>query len=756
MSINRATSASAAAIAVAASLASGLSLPEPAFGQVVGDRALSDVRADPGSQCAVVTVNLNLRVQVLSSFPAQGRELHIRLLPLDPAFSAKGRDSLRPPKDVPELRAIEYEGDSAGGPVLSLFFTEDRQFEVSAGTEPQSVAIRVTQPGSTGCALPGAVAAGEQPPAGEADAARSARLIGEAENAIRDGALDRAVELLGSAAALPENPNTARAIELLGLTRERKGQLAHARAQYQEYLRRYPGSEGAERVRQRLAALEAAAPTPTETLRPASGGLREGKGWNWDVRGSVSQFYFRDQGRTSTLTTSSTLGAEVDNSVNVNQLLNSGDVTIIGGDDRRQIQLRAAGSYTKNFGTSTSVTTINNGTEVRTYSSRPGGGIGALTALYLDYADSDLGGSVRVGRQTRNSAGVLGRFDGALLGWQANPKLRFNAVAGYPVLSSRQLHVLKERPFYGLSVDVGNKRSPLQTTLYWFDQRVRGGFTDRQSVGLEARLLQKRFNAYAILDYDVKYSTINLALLTFNYNFPDGANFSATADYRRSPLLTTTNALIGQFDTINNVAFKDLRGLRPFFTDEQIYQLARDRTLVSKSLTLTYSRALSSKLQMSADFSLTDTGGTPGTPATAGTPVVGALPAIGKEYFYGLQLTGSDLLMANDIYILSGRYADTSNARIYTADFNARLPISGKLRLSPRLRYGFRDGKGVNPATYKQIQPTLRINYYPIKHSEIEIEFGGNFARQKIYNGVAYDHVKESGWVLSAGYRLDF
>lgn len=858
--------ASGSLIAIAAALGSGLVLPDPAFGQAVADRALSDVRADIAGTCATLTINFNMRVQVLSSFPAQGRELHVRLLPLDASGSSKGRDSLRTPNAVPELRSIEYEGDNPAGPVLSLFFTRDMRFEVAAGTQPQSLVVSLAHPGSgTGCAPAGAAAqtpaapvagipaglyvvnvlsrpsaigeldaaqraalgdgvvyesqfekdsqlwyrlragffdnreaaeaararmlaafpdawvvkvtpeeraqgvasriGGALPAATAAtgsaeDAANAARLVGEAEQAIRDKELDRAIQLLTSAAALPETPETPRAIELLGITRERKGQAAHARTQYEEYLRRFPSGEGADRVRQRLSALDGAAAAPGQQLRAAAGGSGAARGWTWGVRGSLSQFYFRDQGRTNTLTTTSTLGSEVDSSVNVNQLLTSGDITVTGGNDRRQIQLRAAGSYTKNFGTSTTITTIDNGTEVQTFRSRPGGGIKALTALYFDYSDSDLNSTVRVGRQTRNSAGVLGRFDGALAGWQANPKLRFNAVAGYPVLSSRQMHVLTDRPFYGLSVDLGNKRSPFQTTLYWFDQHARGGFVDRRSVGIEARLLRKNFNAYAIVDYDVKYSTLNLGLLTLNYNFPDGSNFSLTADYRKSPLLTTTNALIGQFDTLGNVPFDDLRGLRPFFTDAQIYQLARDRTLVSKSLTMTYSRPITKQLQMSADFSLTDTGGTPGTAATAGTPAVGALPAMGKEYFYGLQLIGSDLLMGNDIYILSGRYADTSNARIYTADFNARLPLTGKLRLSPRLRYGYRDGKITAqtpvPGTFRQLQPTLRLNYYPIKHSEIEIEFGGNFSRQTIHNGTGFDTVKESGWVLSAGYRLDF
>lgn len=862
-------------VALATATAAGLALPAPAFGQAVTDRALSDVKAESTGGCTALTVTFNIRVQMLSAFPSNGRELHVRLRPLDNSAASKLRESLRTPQSVPELRSIEYEGDNAAGPTLSLFFTQDMEFSVSPGAQPQTLVVKIAAPGTNACAAgtetdeaaagpqqqavppglyvvnlrssPGAApeltapqqealggtvvyqsqfekdsqrwyrlragffttreqadaararlarafpdawvvkvtpqersegiasrltAAEPAPPpvstvsapaaaSGEMDAAETARMIGEAEQAIKDGNLDRAVQLLTNAAQRAENANTPRALELLALTRERKGQSAHARAEYEEYLRRYPSGEGSDRVRQRLAALEGSGQSGQAGSPLREAGKLGGNGkWKWGVRGSFSQFYFRDQGRTSTLIASSTLGTEVDNSVNVNQLLTSGDITISGGNDRRQFQVRAAGSYTKNFGTSTSITTINNGNEVLVYRSRPGGGIGALTALYLDYTDNDLSTQLRIGRQSRNTSGVLGRFDGALLGWQVNPKLRLNAVGGFPVLSSRQTHVLTERPFYGFSVDLGAKRSPVQTTLYWFDQRAKGGFVDRRSVGIETRFLRSHFNAYGMLDYDVKFGQLNLALGSFTYNFTDGSNLSLTGDYRRSPLLTTTNALIGQFDTVNNVPITQLTGLRPFFTDDQIYQMAQDRTLIAKTLTVTYARPITKKLQINADFSLSDTGGTPGTPATVSTPEILPLPATGKEYYYGLQLIGSDLLMANDIYILSGRIANTANAKIYTADFNARIPVTSNFRISPRVRYGYRDGKVTSnvlvPGTYSQLQPTIRLNYYPIKHSEVEIEFGGNFSKQTVWNGSAFDRISETGWVLSAGYRLDF
>lgn len=858
---------------IGAALACSIALPMPAFGQPVADRTLSDLRADQVGGCTVLTVNFNIRVQMLSYFPqGSGRELRIRVQPLDNTHANGLRESLRPPVALPDLNSIQYEGDNPDGPVLSLFFGRDMHFAVEPGPQAQSLVIRLADtangancaPGSTpapatslptagiGAAVPtglyvlnlkstpsapgelndaekGALAgrvvyetvferdaeqwhrlrAGFYTSRAEAEAAKAkllpqfpdswvvkvtaeeraqgvanrkflapsaaapavaqpvpvtaaatagtAKLIEDAENAIRDGNPDRAVQLLTNALAQPEDAGTPRALELLGITREKKGQLAHAQAEYEQYLRHFPSGEGADRVRQRLAALASQPGATTPALRQASGMAGAGKGWSWGVRGSFSQFYFRDQGRTTsdTFSTSSTLGKEVDNSLNVNQLLTSGDVTITGGNDRDQFQLRAAGSYTKNFGTSTSVTTINNGGSQTTFSSRPGGGQKAITALYLDWTNSALNTQLRLGRQTRNSDGVLGRFDGALLGWQAKPKLRFNVVAGFPVLSSRQTWVLTDRPFYGVSVDLGAKRSPLQTTLYWFDQRVRGGFVDRRSVGIEARLLKKRFNAYSIIDYDVKFKRLNLGLLSLSYNFPDNANLTLTADYRQSPLLTTTNALIGQIFTATAQPATDLRDLKPFFTDEQIYQLAKDRTLTAKTLTLAYSRPLTKKLQANVDFTLTDTGGTPATAASAGTDAVGALPSMGKEYYYGAQLIGSGLLWQNDIYILGARYADTNRSRTWTADFNARVPITNKFRLSPRVRYGFRTDKLID-STYRQLQPTMRMNWFPFRHGEVEVEFGGNFTRQRTVTAGTPSVTRESGYVLSAGYRLDF
>ena len=140
-------------IAVAAVTAGGLALPAPAFGQIVGDRTLSDVKVNSVGACTTLTVTFNIRVQMLSHFPDSGRELHVRVRPLDASQALLARESLRPPANVPDLRSIEYEGDNPSGPVLSLLFTRDVRYEVEPGTDPQSLVIRLLPRAGDGACL---------------------------------------------------------------------------------------------------------------------------------------------------------------------------------------------------------------------------------------------------------------------------------------------------------------------------------------------------------------------------------------------------------------------------------------------------------------------------------------------------------------------------------------------------------------------------------------------------------------------------
>ena len=78
------------------------------------------------------------------------------------------------------------------------------------------------------------------------------------------------------------------------------------------------------------------------------------------------------------------------------------------------------------------------------------------------------------------------------------------------------------------------------------------------------------------------------------------------------------------------------------------------------------------------------------------------------------------------------------------------MPLSNKLRLSPRVRYGYLTDK-LTPGNFHQVQPTMQVNWYPVRHSEIEVEFGGNFTHQNQTLAGVLNISSETRYVLSAG-----
>src|SRR5262249_56885496 len=103
--------------------------------------------------------------------------------------------------------------------------------------------------------LPAVEKSGSDPPL---DPATLNRLFADARGAMNPHDYPPAITILPRLQRQPEFPQRAAMQELLGLARERSGQLAHAKAEYQEYLRRYPNGEAANRVARQLVALSAA------------------------------------------------------------------------------------------------------------------------------------------------------------------------------------------------------------------------------------------------------------------------------------------------------------------------------------------------------------------------------------------------------------------------------------------------------------------------------------------------------------------
>jgi hypothetical protein len=471
-----------------------------------------------------------------------------------------------------------------------------------------------------------------------------AKLLQDARVALEQHQYPQAVDLLSTLMRQPEYPARADAQELLGLVRERAGQLAQAKAEYEDYLRHYPDRPGAARVRGRLQALAAASLTPKSTGEFGAAADR-----HWTMAGSAALTYqYGTQQVTSAGTTT--------NSTAVNAALVYADLLVRDRGERYDFTARVDAGYTENV--------------LNTF----GGSQDRTTAAFVEVTDKNWGLTGRVGRQSLASQGVIGIFDGLFVGYQINPHFSVSAAGGYPAYTSYSSFSTQSK-FGTLTAEYSPARSLVFDT-YLFDQ-IDSGFTDRRSIGFQTRYSQPGRTAVMLVDYDLYFKQLNSATLIGNLRVGQSAwILGFDADYRRSPLLLLTNALIGQSAATLPAL---VTSFTPPLTTSQINQMAIDRTATSDTFVLSASRPLGERWQLMMDVSALRLSGTPASFNVAATASTGL-----DKNFTG-QVSGSSLLQVGDLHIFSVNYDDSSISNSTTLSWDARFRLPGAWRFGPRL-----------------------------------------------------------------------
>jgi hypothetical protein len=537
------------------------------------------------------------------------------------------------------------------------------------------------------------------------DEERAKLLMDKAEEAMGAGKPVRAIEIYKEVLGIKDHKYQKSAQEFLGLARERKGDLRKARAEYMAYIILYPEGKDTERVRQRLAALETARAKPKKRLKKA----KDKKKTRTRVYGSFSQFYHRDDSYTD-------LGGNV---VNRSSLSNDMDLTVRRTTEKFQYTSVIILGYEHDF--------LNAGEDSKTYLSR----------AYFDLLDRKRRVSLRLGRQSRSSGGVLGRFDGAFLSYQMAGQVRLNLVGGYPVDSAVFEKFKAHKIFYGLSVDLGTFADHWDFNLFAIKQEAHE-IKDREAVGMEARYFHTDGSLFALVDYDTSYQELNTFLVTVNFKISPVTRINTMADLRMSPILTTSNALQGQTASTLNTLLQT-------YNEVQIRSLALDRTPKSRTLLFGITRELSKKLQLSGDVTITELTGTPasgGVLATEGT---------GYDYFLSTQLVGSGLIKTGDTAIIGLRFSDTSSAKRLTFDVNTRYPVTRKWRVNPRVRVDY-SWQVNNSANILKVRPSLRSDYYLKRKLKIEFDGGVELG----YQIASMQNNNTRNYFFTLGYRKTF
>jgi len=533
---------------------------------------------------------------------------------------------------------------------------------------------------------------------------KTQRMFADAKKAIIDGQYRNAIRILTKLLRLPDNESSEAAQELLGVAREKNRQIAHAIAEYRTYLKKYPKGEFAYRVKQRLDGLTSARRKSNKRLRRVKSKYRETP---LQVYGSVFQFYRRDVDTT-----------DPSNDITRNSSLST-DVAVSTRKRTKKLDLRSqfVGSYQYDLENSSQ-------SQFR------------ISSAYFDASDRKRNWNTRIGRQTKSTGGVLGRFDGITAGYRISPKWKLNAVTGFPVAISSSNQLNTDKVFYGGSLDIGTFDKYWNGTIFLIKQTAYD-IDDRTAIGAELRYLNPKLTVFGLLDYDIDYNTVNIAQVISTIRLKNATTLNLVADYRNSPVLTTSNALQGQTSPT-------LETLLQTYTEDQIKQFAQDRTATFRSVSATLSKPIKKDLLISLEFS---TSHLTGTPASAG---VDATPSSGIEYFYGTQLIANSIFKKGDTTLLGLRYADTNSSQTTTVSINSRYPYNKKWRLNPRLRIDFQQ-REANSENIKY-RPSLRVDWRAKRNIKFEMEAGYEYS--DITDTVG--DREESSFFINLGYIADF
>jgi tetratricopeptide (TPR) repeat protein len=512
------------------------------------------------------------------------------------------------------------------------------------------------------------------------------------------------IRYLNALTAIGNHKYSREALELLGLARQRKGQTAHAAETYKKYLSLYPDGEGSDRVRQRLNGLLTAAKAPRESIRMSTA---EERG-EVTTFGSLAQYYQANRTSNNDIGTITTLS----------QLVTFFDLTALHTstalDHRFQFTADHVYDFTDNHDDST---------------------FRFIEAYYeLNYRKT--GASGRLGRQRLRTGGILRRFDGFSAGYQFTPDMRLNVVGGFPVDIDNKSSINEHKTFYGFTFETGTFLEHWNMNLFYFDQE-NDGLTESNTVGADVRYRDKRALVFGMLDYDLFYDEFTILQLNTNIQFSHGRSAYVNALMRKSPLLATSNALIGRQE-------QTIEELKEVLNIEQIYQLARDRTANSETLTIGGSKQINETYQVTADISFVHRGE---TVASGGVP---ATPDTGTNYFINTQLVANSLLMKNDSNVLGLRYYNTNSSDTTSLIANSRFPVARKWRINPRLQFDFY--KLSNGRSQQKLRALLRTDYRYLKKVlfEFDIGYGESF---ETYNE---QDLGNSNLFFTLGYRWDF
>ena len=566
---------------------------------------------------------------------------------------------------------------------------------------PAAAAVAATPapPPAADVSRPAGPVAADLPPGPIATAeqvnAQAAGLLRQAQAAFDKADYAAGVEALNGALNLPPNPSSRRAQELIATARIRQGDSIRARSELELFLRLYPQGADSDRARQALAALPAPPAPNSTTARP-----RPPVQPTTTLNASLAQYYFGGKSKTRTQEfQDSPLGglptSIADNSVSdtdQSQLQSNADLNWRHRDAEQELRFVFRDSYSYDL--------LNKDKSKN-----------RLSALYIDHRSYSLGTSVRAGRQSPNSGGVLYLFDGVQGGYSFAPKWKVNGVFGVP--TEKLLDA--KRSFFGASIDAEALTDQLSGNAYLM-QQVIDGVVDRRGVGTELRFFSGGISASGQLDYDVLFKALNIAAFQGTWQFSDNTVINTLYDKRAVSVLTLGNLLFFQGTGVPLLVATPTRvsDLLALSTLEQLRERSKSVTAYQQQALLGLTTPIAKQWQWGADVRLTHIG------QVLPVPEIGfaGSPSTGKQWSASTQFIGSNLYSTRDSHVLSLTYLTGPTMRARQLAYNNLSAIDTLWQVEPSIRYFSQSD--TNGTRSQRWSPGLRLTLRPIPPVSLE------------------------------------
>jgi hypothetical protein len=505
-------------------------------------------------------------------------------------------------------------------------------------------------------------------------------------------------------------PQIRESLELAGTTRERQAELAgsigerrarlnQAVVLYETALDTDPPEEVSTRISNRLQGIRTMSVEPRARLAEAEAKPAED---GWDYRGSLFQYYRDD--------IVDGLNDDDDGPESVNRLF----VTNVGLQMARRTEADV-------WAIGLDASLINDLQEDEIDSS--------VSNANLIYTTEDL--RLVGGRQNRTLTGVNQRFDGISYKDTSRSAFQMTYALGYLVQSYYD-DVDTDHSFYGANISFSPYDS-VNVDLYFVEQEI-SGLTDRQSVGSEIEYRNDVSFVYGIIDYDTFYEDLNNLTLISNYRYSPQWDFNLTANYGYSPTLSTLNALQGQ-------AVDSIDSLTDRLSDDQIYQLAQDRTSRATNLYFGGSYQIDTDRQIYFDLS---TFYLDATDESDGVLAIDDTDSTQVSLDYSVR----DFFSADDYSTIGFRLLNSTSSDTQSVRLRSRFPGYLGLIYDPRIRLDNRQGKDgrvdqwvLNTALKLTYRATKKLNFetdFGIEYSDLDLPELDRQITYRLYAGYTY------------------